>query len=624
MVTPTSQGICSGSNITALIFTPTNGVAGTTFNWTRDMTSEATGIAASGSAFVSGSLSNTGGNTTVTFTVTPTGPSPSFCPGATFTGTVAVANLATLYSVTGGGNYCSPATAGAAVGLSNSQTGYSYQLQKDGSNSGASVAGSGAALDFGLQTVGTYTVIATASSCSRTMTGSVVVTSTSSLSPTISISTATTTVCSGSNTTFSATATNTGGSPSYAWKKNGSTVATTSSPSYVFVSNSLATNDVITCQLTSSNTCASPISVTSNGIQLTVNPSPAIAQIQDQNNAFVSSKTMCTLGSTLNIYCNTAGGTWSSSNGFASVVGAGGSHNTTGTVTANSAGIATVSYTLPPVNGCSSASSILINVAAVPTPNAVTGSATLCVGASTAYSTTSTSGVWSTTGRANINATTGLATGTSAGATSVKYTISNVSGCSAFSSLAITVNAQPAVPSLAYAPGGTNPTGPGGFCSNRTFGVVGSPASGIWSKTGVITATPTGVASTSCTISTGASAGPFSFTYTTTNANNCSNSRTYSSTVVLCGPRGVTASTIVSDNNFKMYPNPAKNNLNLQVDKLVGEGQVIVTNLLGKQVITQALSMGNNAVDISNLSKGFYLVSIITSEGKKTQKLIKE
>jgi hypothetical protein len=57
---------------------------------------------------------------------------------------------------------------------------------------------------------------------------------------------------------------------------------------------------------------------------------------------------------------------------------------------------------------------------------------------------------------------------------------------------------------------------------------------------------------------------------------------------------------------------------------LVGEGSVVVTDLYGKQVKMQSLSMGNNTLDIANLSKGFYMVSIITSEGKTTQKLIVE
>ena len=81
---------------------------------------------------------------------------------------------------------------------------------------------------------------------------------------------------------------------------------------------------------------------------------------------------------------------------------------------------------------------------------------------------------------------------------------------------------------------------------------------------------------------------------------------------------------MVSSNEFTMYPNPARSTVSLQIDKLVGSGSIVVTDLYGKQVKQQALSMGNNNVDVSNLAKGFYLVSIITSEGKTTKKLIVE
>jgi len=78
------------------------------------------------------------------------------------------------YSVTGGGSYFSGG-AGVAVGLDNSAVGVNYQLQKDGSNTGSAVAGTGAALDFGNQTAaGHYTVVATdaTTGCTAAMTGS--------------------------------------------------------------------------------------------------------------------------------------------------------------------------------------------------------------------------------------------------------------------------------------------------------------------------------------------------------------------------------------------------------------------------------------------------------------------
>jgi hypothetical protein len=73
-----------------------------------------------------------------------------------------------------------------------------------------------------------------------------------------------------------------------------------------------------------------------------------------------------------------------------------------------------------------------------------------------------------------------------------------------------------------------------------------------------------------------------------------------------------------------MYPNPAKSFISLSVNTLIGAGSIVVTDLYGKQVKTQALSMGNNTMDIATLAKGMYMVSVITKEGKTTQKLVVE
>src|SRR6185295_19764890 len=52
------------------------------------------------------------------------------------------------FAVTGGGDYCSGG-GGLAVGLSNSEASVNYQLQLNGSNIGAPVAGTGGAISFG-------------------------------------------------------------------------------------------------------------------------------------------------------------------------------------------------------------------------------------------------------------------------------------------------------------------------------------------------------------------------------------------------------------------------------------------------------------------------------------------
>ncbi len=92
----------------------------------------------------------------------------------------------------------------------------------------------------------------------------------SSLVPTITISASNNPSCFGSTVDFSVTTSSNGGSsPVYEWKKNGLPIGT-NSPTYS--DNTLANNDLITCTLTSNESCASPPQGTSNEIKMTVNP----------------------------------------------------------------------------------------------------------------------------------------------------------------------------------------------------------------------------------------------------------------------------------------------------------------------------------------------------------------
>jgi hypothetical protein len=82
----------------------------------------------------------------------------------------------TIYSVIGSGGYCS-GDAGRNVGLSNSETTVNYQLKLNGTNTGSPISGTGLPLDFGIQTLGTYTVEATSKTggCTNPMSGSAII-----------------------------------------------------------------------------------------------------------------------------------------------------------------------------------------------------------------------------------------------------------------------------------------------------------------------------------------------------------------------------------------------------------------------------------------------------------------
>ncbi|HRY33874.1 MAG TPA: hypothetical protein P5531_12980, partial [Bacteroidales bacterium] len=86
---------------------------------------------------------------------------------------IALDPLPLVFDVTGGGSYCAGGI-GLAVGLFDSETNATYELYLDGIATGQILAGSGIALDFGLQTLaGTYTVVATNPCGDQLMNGSV-------------------------------------------------------------------------------------------------------------------------------------------------------------------------------------------------------------------------------------------------------------------------------------------------------------------------------------------------------------------------------------------------------------------------------------------------------------------
>jgi autotransporter-associated beta strand protein len=125
----------------------------------------------------------------------------------------------TSFSVTGGGAYCSGGS-GVSVGLSGSETGLDYQLKLNGTDVGSAVAGTGSALDFGLQTAGgVYSVQAsnTTSACIGGMSGNATVTV--NTSPSIGSQPVAQNPVLGGVASFTVSAS--GGGLSHQWRRNG-------------------------------------------------------------------------------------------------------------------------------------------------------------------------------------------------------------------------------------------------------------------------------------------------------------------------------------------------------------------------------------------------------------------
>jgi len=97
--TPSSQSICSGTASSTVVLT--SAVPGTTFAWTRTTPAGiTTSQPVSGSGDITGATftNSTSAPVTVTYTITPTGPAPTFCVGSPVTATVTVSPIPSVTS----------------------------------------------------------------------------------------------------------------------------------------------------------------------------------------------------------------------------------------------------------------------------------------------------------------------------------------------------------------------------------------------------------------------------------------------------------------------------------------------------------------------------------------------
>ena len=207
---------CATSNLewVATFAAPVSGVAPGNFALSGGTGAAITGVQGSGTTWLVSANAGTAAATLGLSMANAAGVTPNVT-NTPFAGAAYTVNaLPETATVSGGGAYCSGG-AGVAVGLSASQAGVEYQLRRNGNAVGAPVAGTGAALVFGNQTVaGTYTVDAqnTTTGCPATMSGSAVVT----VDPTPSLDPVTAApICTGGTTNIALSSTPTGAT--FAW-----------------------------------------------------------------------------------------------------------------------------------------------------------------------------------------------------------------------------------------------------------------------------------------------------------------------------------------------------------------------------------------------------------------------
>jgi len=88
------------------------------------------------------------------------------------------------------------------------------------------------------------------------------------------------------------------------------------------------------------------------------------------------------------------------------------------------------------------------------------------------------------------------------------------------------------------------------------------------------------------------------------------------------GPVGV--KNLSTDSGMVIYPNPVKTTLTL--DNLQNAERIVISNLIGQQIITtNNIRESRITMDVSSLSRGIYLISIYSKNGKtETGKFMKE
>lgn len=185
----------------------------------------------------------------------------------------------------------------------------------------------------------------------------------------------------------------------------------------------------------------------------------------------ITGPAMACEGSTYSLTASRGGGVWSSSAPATASV------SSTGVVTAILPGTSIISYTV--TNACGVFSDTLeTTVRSIASSGTVTGTDTLCLGATARFASTVMSGVWSTSDASVASVSTlGDVTGISTGDATIFYTVSDM--CSSGPSfMRVTILTVPTVPSI---------TGPSSICLGTSVTETIAATGGVWSLTAVNT-----------------------------------------------------------------------------------------------------------------------------------------
>ncbi|MCU0360664.1 MAG: choice-of-anchor I family protein [Bacteroidia bacterium] len=348
----------------------------------------------------------------------------------------------------------------------------------------------------------------------------------------------------------------------YQWSLNGNPIAGATSSTYAAV----AAGNYSVAIITGSN-CATRSVIKS----VTVSPTPTLS-IAGPNAICAGSATSHTV---------TGATTYSWSNGSTnSVVSLNPNTSTSYTVTGTT-------------NSCSSQATLSITVNPLPVLSLSAPSATTCSGQTASVSVSGANTYSWSNGTSNsqlqVNPT------TSSSYTVIGYSAAN---CTATAVFQVNVKANPSVQIIASS---------NTICSGETATLTANGASTYTWNTGA-NGSALVVAPTSNT----------TYSVTGTNVDNCSATTNISLNVSEC--------TAISEPSklaatFKMYPNPAYNELTIELESSLSP-KIEIYNTLGALVLSKMGETGSTKLDLSAFSKGVYSVVVSNGNVKQYRKLI--
>jgi len=226
--------------------------------------------------------------------------------------------------------------------------------------------------------------------------------------------------------------------------------------------------------------------------------SSAVLTVSDVPDAIVGQASVCA-GSTTTLTNTTAGGSWSTSNGLATI-------DAGGNLIGVAAGTTTVSYT--GANGCRRVRQVTINAL----PALIAGPTAVCQGLTIVHSNANPGGTWSSSDEtvATIGSLSGVVSAVSTGSASISYTLPN--GCYRYTNISVNPTVEPIDADASLCVGSSSivstPSAGGAWSSSNTSRLTVDPLSGAVVGVGAGTVVLTYTLPTGCQATKGMTVNP--------------------------------------------------------------------------------------------------------------------